>query len=103
VREYCNGQRTHYTLAPADFGIEPVPFEMLSAANAANCVDVARDMLTGNVFSEHYKLVIANAAFIYHKFVDPAVSLPDAYQTMEALLRSGAMGEQLSQYVTDQT
>ena len=91
VLEYRNGQRLDYEIKPEDFGITPVPFADVSAPNGAACTDIAKAMMAGVPQSEHYKLVLVNAAFIYSKFVED-IPLPEAYQLMESRMRSGAMG-----------
>lgn len=98
VLEFRDGKKQHYELRPEDFGIEPTPFGALSAANPAESLSVARAMLAGTPGTQHYKLVAANAAFIYSKFVEP-LPLPEAYRKMEALIFQGIMGEVLDQYV----
>lgn len=97
VLEYQDGQRRAYELRPQDFGLEPLPFSALSAANPAECLHIAQAMLAGTPTTEHYKLVAANAAFVYTRFVED-LPLPEAYRKMEKLLRSGAMGEILEHY-----
>jgi anthranilate phosphoribosyltransferase len=54
-------------------------------------------MLAGQPTTEHYKLVAANAAFIYTKFVEE-IPLPEAYRQMEKLIFEGVMGQVLEQY-----
>jgi hypothetical protein len=49
-------------------------------------------MIEGQPITEHYKLVAANAAFVYSKFVEN-IPLPEAYQRMEQMILEGAMGE----------
>ncbi|MCC6461847.1 MAG: anthranilate phosphoribosyltransferase [Saprospiraceae bacterium] len=97
VLEYQNGQRRAYELRPQDFGLDPLPFSALSAANPAECLHIAQAMLAGQPSTEHYKLVAANAAFVYTRFVED-LPLPEAYRKMEKLLRSGAMGDTLERY-----
>jgi len=99
VLEYHNGKKYDYEISPADFGIEPLPFEAVSAANPEECLDIARAMLNGLPTTEHYRLVALNAAFIYAKFVDN-VPLPEAYRMMKRLIFEGAMGEVLEKYRT---
>lgn len=99
VLEYRDGQKMDYLIAPQDFGIEPLPFAEVSAANSDECLSIARAMLTGTPQSEHYKLVAVNAAFIYARFVED-VPLPEAYRKMERLIFDGAMGEVLDKYVS---
>jgi anthranilate synthase/phosphoribosyltransferase len=97
VLEYRNGIRTDYHLHPQDFGLEPIPFEALSAANPAACLKIAQEIIAGKPVSVHYKLIAANAAFIYTRFVED-IPLTDAYQKMENLIREGVMQNTLQQY-----
>lgn len=98
VLEYRDGKKYDYEISPADFGLEPLPFEAVSAANPDECLAIARTMLAGLPTTEHYQLVAANAAFIYTKFVDN-IPLPEAYQKMKRLIFEGAMGDVLKRYV----
>jgi anthranilate phosphoribosyltransferase len=97
VLEYKDGKKQDYEITPADFGLAPLPFEALSAANPDECLTIARAMLAGQPTTEHYKLVAANAAFIYTKFVEE-IPLPEAYRQMEKLIFEGVMGQALEQY-----
>ena len=99
VLEYRDGQRREYVIAPADFGIEPLPPEAVSAANPDECLAIARAMLAGVPDTGHYKLVAANAAFIYTRFVED-MPLPEAFRKMKGLIFSGAMGEVLERYLS---
>jgi anthranilate synthase/phosphoribosyltransferase len=94
VLEYRDGQRFDYDISPTDFGVEPVPFEAVSAASGDACLTIAKELMEGRIRSAHYLLVAVNAAFIYSKFVE-AVPLPEAFQRMKSLLESGGMGEVL--------
>ena len=98
VLEYRNGKKLDYQIAPQDFGLEPLPFEAVSAANPDECLAIAKAMIAGVPATEHYKLVAANAAFIYSKFVEE-MPLPEAYRKMERLIFDGAMGDVLEKYV----
>lgn len=97
VLEYCQGKRQDYEVCPQDFGLEPLPFQALSAANPAECLGIARAMLAGAPRTAHYQLVAANAAFIYTRFIEN-IPLKKAYQKMERLILEGALGEQLERY-----
>ena len=97
VLEYRNGQMFDYQINPQDFGLEPLPFEAVGADNQEICITVAQDILDGKPVGQHYKLVAANAAFIYSKFVED-IPLPEAFQKMEQLIFSGVLGEVLEQY-----
>lgn len=97
VLEYRDGKKQDYEIAPQDFGIEALPFEAVSAANPEECLAIARAMLSGTPSTEHYKLVAANAAFIYTKFIKE-IPLPEAYQKMKGLIFEGAMGKVLEKY-----
>jgi anthranilate synthase/phosphoribosyltransferase len=98
VLEYRNGKKLDYQITPQDFDLSPLPFEAVSAANPDECLAIARAMIAGVSATEHYKLVAANAAFIYSKFVEET-PLPEAYRKMERLIFAGAMGEVLEKYV----
>lgn len=98
VFEYRDGKKQEYEITPQDFGIAPLPFEAVSAANSDECLAIARAMLAGVPATEHYKLVAANAAFVYSKFVEE-IPLPEAYLKMERLIFEGAMGDVLEKYV----
>lgn len=98
VLEYRDGKKHDYVITPQDFGLAPLPFEAVSAANSDECLTIARAMLAGVPTTEHYKLVAVNAAFIYSKFV-AEIPLPEAYQKMERLIFEGVMGEVLEKYV----
>jgi anthranilate phosphoribosyltransferase len=95
VLEYRDGQKQDYEINPEDFGIQALPFRAVSAANPAECLAIAQQMIAGHTPTEHFKLVAANAAFVYAKFVE-ALPLPDAYRKMEGLIKAGAMGEVLA-------
>lgn len=97
ILEYTQGEARDYLLHPEDFGIQKVPFHAVSAPNPEACEAIARQLLVGHLEGEHYKLVAANAAFIYHKFVEP-IPLPEAYKRMEALLRAGVLGDVVDRY-----
>ena len=99
VLEYRDGKKQEYEITPQDFGIAPLPFEAVSAANSDECLAIARAMLAGIPTTEHYKLVAANAAFIYSKFV-AEIPLPEAYRKMERLIFEEAMGKRLERYVS---
>ncbi len=94
VLEYRRGERFDYEVRPEDFGIEPMPFDAVSAANPAECLAIAKAMLSGAPKSAHYRLVAANAAFIYTRFVED-IPLPEAFRMMERLILDGAMGRVL--------
>lgn len=100
VLEYRGGERYAYYLTPAEFGIEEaVSLADVSTPNSATTVSIARAMLSGSPSTpHHHRLVCVNAAFIYAKFVEP-ISYKAAYEKMEALLRTGVMGDTLKKYV----
>jgi anthranilate synthase/phosphoribosyltransferase len=99
VVEYREGKRFACDITPQDFGLHALPPEALSAANPAECLTVARAILAGVPVGDHYKLVAANAAFIYTKFVSD-IPLPDAYRKMERLIFKGAAGKVLERYIS---
>ncbi|MEO6758636.1 MAG: hypothetical protein ABIO24_04210, partial [Saprospiraceae bacterium] len=96
ILEYRNGKKYDYEISPADFGLNPMPFQAVSAANPGQCLTIAQAMIAGSPTTEHYKLVAMNAAFIYSRFVED-LPLPEAYAKMERLIFAGAMGEVLEQ------
>jgi anthranilate synthase/phosphoribosyltransferase len=97
VLEYRDGQRFDYEISPADFGLESLDPAAVSASSGALCTEIAQSIIEGRTDTEHYKLVAANAAFIYSKFV-AALPLSEAYQKMLALLKQGSLRRQLEQY-----
>jgi anthranilate synthase/phosphoribosyltransferase len=99
VLEYKDGQKQAYEIKPEDFGLAPLPFSAVSAANHLECLSIAREMLAGTPRTEHYKLVAVNAAFIYTKFIED-IPLTDAYKKMEQLIFEGVMGKVLDKHVT---
>ncbi len=101
ILEYYDGNRYDYEVKPEDFGIEPLPFSAVSAPNGAACTTIARDMMAGVPKSDHYQLILVNAAFIYTRFIEK-IPLPEAYQKMEKLLRAGVMGAVLEGVKTTQ-
>jgi len=96
VLEYRDGERYEYEIRPEDFGIETIPFELLSA-HPNDSLSIAQSMINGSTDTSHHKLVAANAAFVYTKFVEK-MPLPEAYAFMVKKIRDGAMGEQLERY-----
>ncbi len=98
VLEYRNGQKLDYEIKPEDFGLTPLPIEAVSAHNPQECLDIAKAMLSGAPTTEHYKLVAANAAFVYTRFMED-ISLKEAYKKMEQLILQGAMGHILDKYL----
>jgi anthranilate synthase/phosphoribosyltransferase len=94
ILEYRQGQRRAYTLTPADFGLETLPFQQVSAANPEQCVDIADKIIRGVPDSEHYQLVAINAAFIYSRFIRD-MSLPAAYDFIKQQIFSGRLAEML--------
>ncbi len=97
VLSYNNGERKTITLSPQDFGIEPVPFDLLKTENKHENIRIANELLNGELNSENYKLIAANAAFIYANFKEK-MDLKEAYQLMVETMKSGALAEQLKQY-----
>lgn len=97
ILEFHEGKRREYEINPQDFGLEAVPFEAVSSANPAQSLVIAQAMLAGVPTTEHYKLVAANAAFIFTRFVED-MPLQDAYRKMEKHIFEGAMGTVLDQY-----
>jgi anthranilate synthase/phosphoribosyltransferase len=98
ILEYNNGKKYDYELKPEDFGLKPLPFHAVSAANPDECLSIARKIIAGVPDTAHYMLVAANAAFIYTRFMEP-IPLPEAYKKMEGMIFSGAMQEVLERYL----
>jgi anthranilate synthase/phosphoribosyltransferase len=97
ILEFHKGKRQEYEISPQDFGLETLPFEALSAANPAESLAIAKAILAGVPTTEHYKLVAANAAFIYTRFVEE-IPLREAYSKMERHIFEGALGTVLEKY-----
>ena len=97
ILNYKNGKRAQQTLSPQDFGIEPVPFEALKCDNKEDNIRIARAMLSGNLNTEHYKLVAVNAAYIYANYKEE-ISLKAAYDLMVETMESGALKQHLEAY-----
>ena len=97
VLEYKDGQRSDYIIYPEQFGINAVPFEDLSAHSPQENVSLAQAIINGHTNSAHYKLVLANAAFVYSKF-HTAIPLEQAYKLMEEKMKAGVMNNQLKHY-----
>lgn len=99
ILEYKDGKRLDYEIRPEDFGLTPLPFQAVSAANPAECLSIARAMMAGNPDTAHYKLVAINAAFVYARFVEE-IPLPQAYRKMEQWILEGKMGKVLDRYLS---
>jgi anthranilate synthase/phosphoribosyltransferase len=99
ILEYKDGQKHDYEIRPEDFGIAPLPFEAVGAANQEECLKLAKEMIEGAPTTEHYTLVAANAAFVYTKFIED-IPLPIAFEKMRRLVFEGVMKNVLDQYST---
>lgn len=97
VYHYENGKREKMVLSPEDFGINAVPFEALKCDNKEDNIRIAKEMLNGNLNSEHYKLVAVNSAFIYSYYKEK-MDLKEAYTLMENTIQSGVLKQHLKQY-----
>lgn len=97
VLMYKDGQKSAFEIQPSDFGIEAVNFDLLKSDNPKQSIQIATDIIDGKFTSEHYKLVAANAAFIYSNFVED-ISLKEAYKIMIDHIKSGAMRQQIESY-----
>lgn len=82
---------------PADFGLEVVPFERLKCENPDQSLALANDILHGRLETDHYKLVAANAAWIYANFYHP-MPLREAYKLMVDTLKAGKSNEIFQRY-----
>jgi anthranilate synthase/phosphoribosyltransferase len=98
ILEYRNGQRHDYTIAPEDFGLQSLPFSAVGASAPADSIAIAKAMMEGRTDTAHHQLVLANAAFIYTKFVQE-MPLAAAYQLLKTQLETGAMGKVLAGHV----
>ncbi|MCB0534592.1 MAG: anthranilate phosphoribosyltransferase [Saprospiraceae bacterium] len=99
ILEFHEGKRREYEITPQDFGLKTISFEAVSSANPAQSLAIAQAMLAGVPSTEHYKLVAANAAFIFTRFVKE-MPLQGAYRKMEKHIFEGAMGAVLDRYKT---
>ena len=99
VLEFRDGKKQDYEITPQDFGLNSLPFEAVSASNPAECLSIAQAMISGHPTTEHYKLVAANAAFVYTKFIEE-IPLTEAYLKMEKLIFEGVMEQVLERYKT---
>lgn len=97
VLEYYKGTKNEYVIYPEQFGIEAVPFEQLEAKSKVENISIAQSILKGEKDSAHYKLILANAAFVYSKFYK-AMPLESAYKLMEEQYSKGIMNKQLEKY-----
>ena len=97
VKIYKNGERREITLTPEDFGIETIPFELVKSDGQEDNIRIARELMSGELKSEHYKLIAINAAFIYAEFIEE-MPLPQAYSKMVDALKKGELGKHLDQY-----
>lgn len=97
VLSFKDGERKTYTIHPIDFGIEPVDFDLLKSDNPQQSIQIANDIIDGKLNTEHYKLVAANAAFIYTQFKED-IGLKEAFEKMVTHLKTGALRKQLELY-----
>ncbi len=98
LRVFKNGKKESRTLVPSDFGIDPVPFDLLKCENKDQNIKIAEELLDGKLNSEHYKLIVANAAFIYAEF-EKEMPLKSAYDMMVETIKSGVLRKQLNAYI----
>ncbi|MFT6961816.1 MAG: anthranilate phosphoribosyltransferase [Flammeovirgaceae bacterium] len=97
IKIYKNGERKELKLTPEDFGIETIPFEEVKSDHQDDNIRIAKEIMAGELKSEHYKLIAVNAAFIYSEFVEE-MPLPEAYQKMVKAIESGGLGKHLEQF-----
>lgn len=97
VMEFKDGKAENYEITAEDFGLMPVPFEQLKCSKHDENISIAKKMMAGNLDTEHYKLVAANAAFIYSKFYNP-MPLKNAYLLMVDTLKSGELEKHFEEY-----
>ncbi|MBX3101393.1 MAG: anthranilate phosphoribosyltransferase [Bacteroidetes bacterium] len=91
-------RREHLELEPADFGLQPLPFEALKCENPAQSLELANQILDGQPQTLHYQLVAVNAAYIYSTFYQE-IPLREAYMLMEDTIRSGRLRQVLNAYI----
>ncbi|MCB9202845.1 MAG: anthranilate phosphoribosyltransferase [Flavobacteriales bacterium] len=98
VMELKNGAVSEYYISAEDFGLETIPFSELSSKNTEeNCI-IAQEIIDGKTNSEHYKLVLANSAFVYSKFFKPEQNLKDSYNYFVELMKSGKIKNVVDEY-----
>jgi len=90
VMELKGGEMEEYTVSAEDFGLMPVPFEQLQCTKHEQNISIFKKILAGDLDTEHYKLVAANAAFVYAKFYNP-MPLKNAYLLMVDTIKSGEL------------
>ena len=57
-----------------------------------------KKIIDGKTNSEHYKLVLANSAFVYSKFFKPKQNLKDSYNYFVELMKSGKIKNVVEEY-----
>lgn len=68
VAEIVDGQITHYTLTPADFGLEAYPLEAIKGGTPAENRAIITDMLTGKGTPAQLGAVAVNVALLMKLF-----------------------------------
>ena len=97
VITYKDGVKSNNQITPEDFGIEAVDFDNLKSDNPQQSIEIAQKIINGQLDTDHYKLVAANAAFIYTQFKEE-LSLKEAFEKMVSHLKTGALAKQLEAY-----
>ncbi len=97
VVAYVSGRHERFTLQPEDFGIARVQAQAVQVHTPEENVRIAREIIQGQLNSEHYKQVAVNAAFAYTRFVQE-MPLTQAYAQMVDAISAGALAEQLEKY-----
>lgn len=97
VKTFKNAVRKEYVLKPEDFGIDTIPFDLVKSDRQEDNIRIAEEILSGQLLSEHYKLIAVNAAFIYNEFVKET-PLKEAYKLMVETMKSGKLATHLAKY-----
>jgi anthranilate phosphoribosyltransferase len=100
VAEINDGKITHYTLAPADFGLESYPLEAIKGGTPEENRTIITDMLTGKGTPAQLGAVAVNVALLMKLFghedlkanaalAIEAMNSGKAYQLVQALAERG--------------
>lgn len=98
VLRYRDGRKSAQEISPRVFGLpDALPFEAVSVLRPSDSIRIAEALFAGERTTPHYALVAANAAFVYHEFVDP-IGLAAAFDKMVAAIDAGLLGQQFAAY-----
>ncbi len=98
VLAFENGNRRRFKIEPENFGIERIPFERVAVHKPEDNFLLAQEIIHGNTESDHAKLVLVNAAFVYSHFIE-SLPLQAAYEKMKTDLESGKAVQVLNQII----